>query len=616
MYKLPPGQSKLEFDAIPFEFIPDPNNRWVVLAGLIPWERLELASGYHTHFGSTGNPALPFRVAMGALIIQARLKLSDEETVEQIKENPYLQHFLGFEGYRSERKPFDSSLLVHFRKRLGVEALQAVDRCIYERRRELEASAEEARRKAEEEKTAPDDDPRVSPDDDSSGCAGAQQAAGGTRSVSRRTKKGRRAKAKSGKGRKPVRPKAKAKKRAKATVRAKKAGPVVAVEAPAEGESSPSASASLPVGAVSAEARDTSAPPVPTEETPPEPKGTLIIDATCAESDITYPTDLKLIIASREHLERIIDIVWEALKTAFPGLDMTKPRDYRNKAAKEAAAATRQRKLRGGKLRKALRKQLGYVRRDLAAVEDLLSRRPLGGTPLCERDLQLLETIAEVHRQQKYMLDNGTHSVPERIVSLRQPHVRPIVRGKAGADVEFGAKLLVAVENGHVFVVVLSWENFSEGKHLQEACEQYRERNGHYPEVVCADMAFRTRANLSWCAERRIRLSGPRLGRPPKDGKIRAENKRIEREDSAKRNEVEGKFGVAKRKYGLDRIRGKLSGTSESIIILQFVTMNLWRMLRDFLSFFMESLERVLFVMFWSFDLHDLSTRLMRSRCF
>ena len=614
MYKSPPGQSKLEFDAIPFEFIPDPNNRWVVLAGLIPWERLELASGYHTRFGSTGNPALPFRVAMGALIIQARLKLSDEETVEQIKENPYLQHFLGFEGYRSERKPFDSSLLVHFRKRLGVEALQAVDRCIYERRRELEASAEEARRKAEEEKTAPADDSGVSSDDDSSGCAGAQQVAGGTQVASRRTKKGRRAKAKSGKGRKPGRPKAKAKKRAKATVPAKKAGPVVAVEAPAEGEFSPSASASLPVGAVSAEARDISAPPVPTEETPPEPKGTLIIDATCAEADITYPTDLKLLIASREHLERIIDIVWEALKTAFPGLGMTKPRDYRNKAAKEAASATRRRKLRGGKLRKALRRQLGYVGRDLRIAEDLAARLPPDATPLCERDKELLETIAEVHRQQKYMLDNRTHSVPERIVSLRQPHVRPIVRGKAGADVEFGAKILVAVENGHVFVVVLSWENFSEGKHLQEACEQYRERNGHYPEVVCADMAFRTRANLSWCAERRIRLSGPRLGRPPKDGKIRSENKRIEREDSAKRNEVEGKFGVAKRKYGLDRIRGKLSGTSESIIILQFVTMNLWRMLRDFLSFFMESLERVRFVMFWSFALHDLSTRLMLGR--
>ena len=71
------------------------------------------------------------------------------------------------------------------------------------------------------------------------------------------------------------------------------------------------------------------------------------------------------------------------------------------------------------KLRKALRRQLGYVGRDLRIAEDLAARLPPDATPLCERDKELLETIAEVWRQQKYMLDNRTHSVPERIVSLR-----------------------------------------------------------------------------------------------------------------------------------------------------------------------------------------------------
>ena len=84
---------KLLFIDTPFEFIPDPNNRWVRLAELIPWDELEVLSEYRRHFGSTGNPALPFRVALGALLVQARLNLTDEETVEQIRENPYLQHF-------------------------------------------------------------------------------------------------------------------------------------------------------------------------------------------------------------------------------------------------------------------------------------------------------------------------------------------------------------------------------------------------------------------------------------------------------------------------------------------------------------------------------------------
>jgi len=82
----------------------------------------------------------------------------------------------------------------------------------------------------------------------------------------------------------------------------------------------------------------------------------------------------------------------------------------------------------------------------------------------------------------------------------------------------------------------------------------------------------------------------------------------VEREDAAKRNEVEGKFGEGKRKYGLDRIRGKLPETSDSIIILQFIIMNLWRMLRDILSFFPKSVEKVILVMSWAILIHSLST--------
>lgn len=75
--------TRVILDSSAFEFTPDPNNRWVRLADLVPWAELELLSGYRNHFGSTGNPALPFRVAFGALLVQAGLRLTDEETVEQ-----------------------------------------------------------------------------------------------------------------------------------------------------------------------------------------------------------------------------------------------------------------------------------------------------------------------------------------------------------------------------------------------------------------------------------------------------------------------------------------------------------------------------------------------------
>ena len=92
------------------------DNRWIKLSELIPWEELEVdyAAQFCKGFGA---PAKPFRMALGALIIKARLGLTDEELVEQIKENPYLQFFIGLEGFQYSA-PFDPSMMVYFRKRV------------------------------------------------------------------------------------------------------------------------------------------------------------------------------------------------------------------------------------------------------------------------------------------------------------------------------------------------------------------------------------------------------------------------------------------------------------------------------------------------------------------
>lgn len=81
----------------------------------------------------------------------------------------------------------------------------------------------------------------------------------------------------------------------------------------------------------------------------------------------------------------------------------------------------------------------------------------------------MLGTIEELFRQQKYMYDQKTHSVPNRIMSISQPHVRPIVRGKAGANVGFGAKLAISVVDGFAYLEKLSWDNFNEGMTLKES---------------------------------------------------------------------------------------------------------------------------------------------------
>ena len=90
----------------------------------MPWEKIE--ERYAENFkGTKGQEALPGRLAFGALYIQNRLTLTDEETVLQIQETPAMQYFCGYEFYTPE-KPFDSSLMVHFRKRITAEIMKEI----------------------------------------------------------------------------------------------------------------------------------------------------------------------------------------------------------------------------------------------------------------------------------------------------------------------------------------------------------------------------------------------------------------------------------------------------------------------------------------------------------
>jgi transposase, IS5 family len=121
-------------------------------------------------------------------------------------------------------------------------------------------------------------------------------------------------------------------------------------------------------------------------------------------------------------------------------------------------------------------------------------------------------------------------------------------------------------------------------------------RFGCYPESVHADKISRNRNNRRYCKKHVIRLSGPKLGRPPKiteaDAKRFKAQKQQARQDEIDRNAVEGKFGQGKRRYSLNRIMTKLSGTSETAIMLSFLVMNLKRWLATlFFSFFREQMQ-------------------------
>ncbi len=315
-----------------------------------------------------------FRMALGALIIKEKLGISDRETVEQIRENPYLQYFIGQSTYSNEL-PFDPSILVHFRQRISAELVNKVNERMVNKIWEATPSAPE-----------------------------------------------------------------------------KKKDSVAKNESPNQGK--------------------------------------LIVDATCAPADISYPTDLGLLSRVRVHTEKIIDILYNSVKVKIKN----KPRTYRKIARKDYLAVAKQKRPSRHKKKQALKKQLQYIKRNLAHIEQLIESGA-SRESLSKKQYKTLLVLTEVYRQQLWLWENNKQSISDRIVSLSQPHIRPIIRGKAGKHTEFGAKLSASCCEGYVFLDRMSWDNFNEFGDLKAQIEAFKSYTGYYPESVHADRIYRTREN-------------------------------------------------------------------------------------------------------------------------
>ena len=312
--------------------------------------------------------------------------------------------------------------------------------------------------------------------------------------------------------------------------------------------------------------------------------GTLIVDATCAPSNIRYPQDVSLLNEARENAEKLIDVLHDPAEGK-------KPRTYRKRARKDYLKYAKCRKHTAKTTRKAIGKQLNYLKRDLGLIDRELEQ----GKVLTPRQSDRLATLHTIYEQQKYMYDNRVHSVPDRIVSVSQPFVRPIVRGKAGKPVEFGAKLDISVVGGWTRLEYSSFDPYNEAGNLEEIVERFREREGHYPKRILADKLYRNRSNLNYCKERGIRLSGPALGRPRKgEQRDGAQDYR----DECERVEVERKFSLVKRKCGMGLVTAKLRETISHVLAMSIVVLNLrkiqYALLRlwpDILCYFVTSVK-------------------------
>ena len=434
----------------------DMDNGWCRLAHAFNWSAAEEL--YAKNFPSRkGHPAFPVRMALGALVIQKRMKLSDRALVKAVAENPYYQYFLGLQSF-SSRCPFTYSTLVGFRKRLSAEVLMEINEAFL-------ATA------------APTPEHAV-----------------------------------------------------------------------AKGKVKPAQEDATGIG----DAEEPNA-------------GTAILDATCSPSNIRYPQDFSLLDEAREKLDLMID----GLHARLDG-GARRPRTYRRVMRKAYLAVAKAKSRSAKKVRALIYKELCAVKRNLAFVDEYLGR----GGSLTTAQTRRLETIRELYRQQKEMFDARTHRVDNRIVSLSQPHVRPVVRGKAKAPVEFGAKYDVSLdEKGHARLEKLSFEPYNECGVLKDAVGRYRARTGHYPRKVLVDKIYRTRENRDFCKAHGILMSGRGPGRPSADG---GAARREEHRDDVARNEVERFFSREKRTCGAALIVTKLSCTTLASIALSVLIANMF----------------------------------------
>ena len=455
-------------------------NRWVKLAEIIPWELVEECYRESLAESGMGAPAISSRIAYGALIIKEKKTITDAETVSEIFESPYLQHFLGYKELLKD-PPFDESMMVYFRSRFTQEHHRKINEFIVAQAQTSNDS---------------DQDP------------------------------------------------------------------------PAE---------------------------------PPTHSGKLLVDATCTPADIRFPTDIGLLNEAREKTEKIIDEFHKEICSRQSDINNRpkKPRTYRQEARKNYLDIAKSKRPGKKKIRKAIRQQLQYLKRNLGHIDRMLTEHEGLIFVLKPYRQDTLETIRKVHLQQQQMYTEKSHRVEDRIVSISQPYVRPIVRGKVAKKVEFGAKISISHHGkGYVTLDRISWDAYNEKEDLIPQIEAYKERYGFYPESVHADKIYRTRENRKYCKDKSIRMSGAALGRPKK---VTEENKEQLAKEKQEANQserdripVEGKFGNAKRKGTLERIMAKLKHTSESVIHVGILVLNLDKRLKELLLWLVLShIEKV-----------------------
>lgn len=310
--------------------------------------------------------------------------------------------------------------------------------------------------------------------------------------------------------------------------------------------------------------------------------GTMKIDATCCDAEVRYPTDSNLLEDGSKLIDRLLDKFCARHKAK-------KPQTHRVEA-RQAFLQLTKKKRKGKKLvSKTKQVQIRCLQADFQTFLDFLGRHTTDFLTCFNRhDHRCLKAAFKMFEQQKMMFEQNVRTCANRIISIYQPHLRPIVRGKAKARVEFGAKIGASIVNGYTFVDHLSWDAYNESSDLAMQMELYKKRFGMYPKEIQADRLYLGKANRMHIKACHIDCHNRPLGRPPKE---EDDNHAVDKKRAiGERNEIEATFGTSKRVYRANDIRAKLDETADTWIGACFFAKNVMKFLRGLLCLIFEKM--------------------------
>ena len=274
-----------------------------------------------------------------------------------------------------------------------------------------------------------------------------------------------------------------------------------------------------------------------------------MMDATCFESYIRYPTDVKLLWECAEKLwGNFIPSLCKEFKLKQP----------RSKFKEQKAKYLHYSKLRRKSHRKtkARKKALLYlVEKGIAAYAELLDKTK--GGKLSNSYYKTFSTIKTVIGQQKQLLENPKAKVKHRIVSLHKPYLRPIVRGKENKPVEFGMKVHMNQVDGVNWVEHVDFENFNECKRVKTSILKHNMYVGKCTHLS-ADRIYPTNENRRFVTSKGIQTNFDKKG-PKKESKQEKQLKAVL--NKGRSSYMEGSFGNEKNNYGLRKIKAKTQST-------------------------------------------------------